>query len=121
MMVLVCFLLKIPVNYTRCNNLLGGLDGLGRLGLGLDDLLDNLLLLDQESADDSVTDAVSATGTTVGTVDGLLAAGDASVLGGAESGDLNTRIKDMTERNKSVIRYSAQDYSAVMIGKESKS
>jgi len=70
-------------------NLLGGLlGGLGGLGLGLDDLLDDLLFLDQESADDSVTDAVSATGTTVSTVDGLLAARDAGVLGGAESGDL---------------------------------
>ena len=69
--------------------LLGGLlGGLGGLGLGLDDLLDDLLLLDQESADDSVTDTVGAAGTTVGTVDGLLAARDASVLGGAESGDL---------------------------------
>jgi hypothetical protein len=77
------------VNCVRCRNLLGGLlGGLGGLGLGLDDLLDDLLLLDQESADDSVTDAVSAAGTTVSTVDGLLAAGDASVLGGAESGDL---------------------------------
>ena len=57
------------------------------LGL-LHDLLDDLLLLDQESTNDSVTDAVGAAGTTVSTVDGLLAAGDASVLGGAESRDL---------------------------------
>lgn len=69
--------------------LLGGLGRLGVLGLSLDDLLDDLLLLDQESTNDSVTDAVSAAGTTIGTVDGLLAAGDASVLGRTESRDLS--------------------------------
>ena len=68
--------------------LLRGLGGLSALGLGLDDLLDNLLLLDQESADDSITDAVSAAGTTISTVDGLLAARDASVLGRAKGRDL---------------------------------
>lgn len=54
----------------------------------LHDLLDNLLLLDQESADDSVTDAVTASGTAVGSLDGLLGLGDLGVLAGAESGDL---------------------------------
>lgn len=58
----------------------------------LHDLLDNLLLLDQESADDSVADAVTASGTTVGSLDGLLGLGDLSVLAGAESGDLNGDI-----------------------------
>ena len=69
--------------------LLRGLGGLSALGLGLDDLLDNLLLLDQESANDSVTDAVGAAGTTIGTVDSLLAARDASVLGRTQSRDLS--------------------------------
>lgn len=54
----------------------------------LHDLLDNLLLLNQESADDSVADAVTASGTAVGSLDGLLGLGDPSVLAGAESGDL---------------------------------
>lgn len=57
------------------------------LGL-LHDLLDDLLLLDQESADDTVTDAVGAAGATVGTLDGLLGAGDLGVLARAEGGDL---------------------------------
>lgn len=54
----------------------------------LQDLLDNLLLLDEESADDAVTDAVTASRTTVGALDGLLGLGDVGVLAGAESGDL---------------------------------
>jgi hypothetical protein len=57
------------------------------LGL-LHDLLDDLLLLDEESADDTVTDAVGAAGATVGTLDGLLGAGDLGVLAGAKGGDL---------------------------------
>lgn len=80
-------------------SLLGGLGGLGGLGLSLDDLLDDLLLLDQESTNDSVTDAVGAAGTTVGTVNGLLAAGDASVLGGAESRDLKETENPKRNRN----------------------
>ena len=54
----------------------------------LEDLLDDLLLLNQESTDDAVLDATSAAGTTVGAADVLLGAGDLSVLAGAESGDL---------------------------------
>ena len=57
------------------------------LGL-LHDLLDDLLLLDKEGADDTVTDAVGAAGATVGTLDGLLGAGDLGVLAGTEGGDL---------------------------------
>ena len=57
------------------------------LGL-LHDLLDDLLLLDQEGADDAVAHAVAAPRTTVGALDGLLGAGDLGVLAGAESGDL---------------------------------
>ena len=57
------------------------------LGL-LKDLLDNLLLLNEESADDAVLDAVGAAGATVGTLDGLLWAGDLSILARAESWDL---------------------------------
>ena len=57
------------------------------LGL-LHDLLDDLLLLDQEGADDTVTDAVGAARATVGTLDGLLGAGDLGVLAGTKGGNL---------------------------------
>ena len=57
------------------------------LGL-LHDLLDDLLLLDEEGADDTVADAVGAAGATVGTLDGLLGAGDLGVLAGTEGGNL---------------------------------
>ena len=56
------------------------------LGL-LEDLLDDLLLLNEESTDDAVLDAVGASRTTVGALDGLLGAGDGGVLAGAEGGD----------------------------------
>lgn len=55
------------------------------LGLGLEDLLDDLLLLDQESTDNAVANAVSATGTTVGTADGLVSLGELSQLARADS------------------------------------
>ena len=61
------------------------LSGLLRL---LENLLDDLLLLNQEGTDDAVLDAASAAGTTVGTADVLLGAGDLSILAGAEGGDL---------------------------------
>jgi len=54
----------------------------------LEDLLDNLLLLDEESADDTVLDAVGAAGTTVGALDGLLGAGDGGVLARTKGRDL---------------------------------
>jgi hypothetical protein len=56
------------------------------LGL-LKHLLDDLLLLNQESANDAVLDAVGAAGAAIGTLDGLLGAADLGVLAGAESGD----------------------------------
>lgn len=54
----------------------------------LENLLDDLLLLDQESTDDAVLDAASAAGSTVGTADVLLGAGNLRVLPGTEGGDL---------------------------------
>lgn len=54
----------------------------------LEDLLDDLLLLDQEGADDAVLDAVGAARATVGALDGLLGARDGSVLAGTEGGNL---------------------------------
>jgi len=67
--------------FTQCNRLT-----LLLLGL-LEDLLDDLLLLDQESTDDAVLDAAGASRSTVGALDGLLGAGDLGVLAGAEGGD----------------------------------
>lgn len=63
------------------------LAGLLRL---LEHLLDDLLLLDQESTDDTVLDATGAARTTVGTADVLLGARDLGVFTGAESGNLKS-------------------------------
>lgn len=54
----------------------------------LHDLLDNLLLLDQESANNTVLDAVGAARATVGTLDRLLGPRDLCVLARAEGWNL---------------------------------
>ena len=54
----------------------------------LQHLLDDLLLLNEERTNDAVADAVAASRTTVGALDGLLGLGDLGVLAGAEGGDL---------------------------------
>ena len=56
------------------------------LGL-LEHLLDDLLLLDQESTDNAVLNAVGASRSAVSALDGLLGAGNLGVLAGAEGGD----------------------------------
>ena len=61
----------------------------------LEHLLDDLLLLDEESADDAVLNAVGASRTTVGALDGLLGTGDGGVFAGAEgrdTGELGTAV-----------------------------
>lgn len=49
--------------------------------------LDNLLLLDQESSDNSLLNTVGTSGTTVGSLDGLLGLGDLSVLSWSQGSD----------------------------------
>jgi hypothetical protein len=58
----------------------------------LQDLLDDLLLLDEEGSHDAVAHAVTASGTAVGALDGLLGLGDLGVLAGAESGNLVVEV-----------------------------
>lgn len=58
------------------------------LALLLQHLLDDLLLLDQESTDNTVTHAVAASRTAVCSLDGLLGLGDLGVLAGSQGGDL---------------------------------
>ena len=73
----------------RCCHLKGN-----RLSAGLvllENLLDDLLLLDQEGADNAVLDAVGAARTTVGALNGLLGARDGGVLAGTESGNLKNQ------------------------------
>jgi hypothetical protein len=74
-----------PINpvreITRLFLLLAGL-------LLLQHLLDDLLLLNEESSDNTVTDTATASRATVGTLDGLLGLADLGVLAGSESGDL---------------------------------
>jgi hypothetical protein len=56
--------------------------------LGLEDTLDDLLFFDQEGTDDTAADAVTTSGTTISTVNGLLGLGDIVELTGTESLDL---------------------------------
>jgi hypothetical protein len=80
-----------PSNYNRLTLLLLRL---------LEDLLDDLLLLDQESADNAVLDAVGASRSTVRTLDGLLGTGDGGIFAGTESGDtgkLGTAVLDIVK------------------------
>lgn len=65
------------------------LAGLLLLGL-LKHLLDDLLLLDQESSDDPVPHAVGASRTTIGTLDSLLRSGGGGIFTGSESRNLFT-------------------------------
>lgn len=54
----------------------------------LEHLLDNLLLLNQEGSHNAVPDAVSASRSTICTLNSLLWPGDLGVLAGSEGGDL---------------------------------
>lgn len=80
------------------NALLSDVKKAGRLSLAglllllglLHDLLDNLLLLDQEGAHDTVLDAVGAARATVGTLDSLLRPRDLGVLAWAEGWNLES-------------------------------
>lgn len=60
-------------------------------------LLDDLLLLDEESTNDAVLHAVGAARATVRTLDGLLGLGDLGILSGAESRDLEFNVSSCAE------------------------
>jgi hypothetical protein len=66
------------------------------LFLGLENLLDNLLFFDQESTDNTVTDTVSTTRSTISTANVLLGLGDSSKLTRTESLDLFIIINKTT-------------------------
>lgn len=70
------------------------------LALLLQHLLDDLLLLDQECADNSVTHAVAASGAAVCSLDGLLGLRDLGVLAGTQGGDLNMGVISICRRGK---------------------
>jgi len=55
--------------------------------------LDDLGLFNEESANDSVSDAVGATRSTVSTLNSLLSLGDLSVFTGSESGNLQNQSR----------------------------
>jgi hypothetical protein len=64
------------------------------LFLSLEDLLDNLLFFNQESTDNTVSNTVSTTRTTISTANVLLGLGDSSELTGTESLDLYLNINN---------------------------
>jgi hypothetical protein len=63
-------------------------------------LLDDLLLLNQESTDDTVLDAVGTARATVGTLDGLGGLGDSGILAGAQGGDLLDMLGQQQAKRK---------------------
>jgi len=69
---------------------------LGRSGLGLEDLLDDVSLLDQECTGDPVLDATSTPGTTVCPLNGLLTLGQGGVLAGTKGRDTGESITAVT-------------------------
>jgi hypothetical protein len=70
-------------------------------GLGLQNLLDNLLFLDQESTDNTVAYTGATAGTTVGAGDGLAALGELGVLTGSDGWDLKYKARRVS-------RYAAE-------------
>lgn len=75
---------KVKPRKSLFSSLLGLLLRLGLLSILLEDLLDNLLLLDKESTDNLLLDAVGAERATVSTVDSLLGVVDTGVLAGSQ-------------------------------------
>lgn len=91
------------------------------LGL-LEHLLDDLLLLNQESTDDAVLDAVGASRSAVRTLDGLLGARDGGILVGAEGRDtceLGTavlyKVKILSQVFQHDLTYTALGGSALLL------
>jgi hypothetical protein len=71
----------------------------------LEHLLDDLLLLDQESADNAVLD-VGASRSTVRTLDGLLGAGDGGIFAGTEgrdTGELGTAVLENVKKHVALL------------------
>lgn len=64
-------------------------DSGGLTSLALQDLLDDLLFLNKEGADDAVADTQSATGSTIGTGDRLATLGELAQLAGSDGGELD--------------------------------
>jgi hypothetical protein len=88
----------------------------------LEHLLDDLLLLDQESADNAVLDAVGASRSTVRTLDGLLGAGDGGIFAGTEgrdTGELGTAVLENVKKTCRTlvqgVTYTALGSSALLL------
>jgi hypothetical protein len=64
--------------------------------LSLEDLLDDLLLFDQESTNNTVSDTVGTTRTTIGTADVLVGLGDSGELTRTESLDTSEGFTTVT-------------------------
>lgn len=73
-------------------------------------LLDNLLLLDQERANDTVLDTAGASRSTVCSLNGLLWAGDVCVFAGSEGWDTLKLVTTITACNSAlaVVLFSIQ-------------
>lgn len=89
--------------------LLSGLLGLGLLGgLGLENVLDDLLLLNEEGANNPLLHAARATRATISALHGLGTPGEVSVLARAEVGDLQEMHKKKEKRRHMRTKRSAK-------------
>ena len=82
----------------------------------LQDLLDDLLLLNQECTDDSLTHASSAARTTIGTGDVLLTLGDAGILLGPQVGNLRRMVKLVRRSRNGALEEKMQRFGMTYTG-----
>jgi hypothetical protein len=74
----------------------------------LEHFLHNLLFLDQERADYPILDAVCASRTTIGALDGLLGAGNGGVLARTEGGNLIDKLEMQLQMQ---MQFAAETYA----------
>jgi hypothetical protein len=84
--------------------------------LTLENLLDNLLLFNQESTNNTVSDTVGTAGTTIGTANGFLGLGDSGKFTRTESLDLQDykiELNFVLLLSVSFVTYTSESFTTV--------